>query len=92
MNLQLAQLIAGYEIVVAAESDQKVKDALIDGIKSHEAILESAVERLTPILEDMSNYLNGCNAVTKLDERILGPGNEVVLLGMDELENDYQKD
>ena len=89
INFQLSHLRASYELVAGAQKDPELKNSLLEGIKRHEAILEAAAEKLTPILEDLSDYLNACDAVTKIDERVLSPGNEVVLLGMDEYEKDY---
>lgn len=40
-------------------------------------------------LEFASNYMSNLDGVTMLDERVLSPGNQVVLLGMDEYETDY---
>lgn len=90
INFQLSHLIAAYENMSLINTGQ-VKDTILHGIKRHEAALQAAAEKLMPILEDLSNYQNACDAVTRLDERVLGPGNEVVLLGMDEYENDYEE-
>ncbi|SKA30111.1 hypothetical protein SAMN04488128_103224 [Chitinophaga eiseniae] len=61
-------------------------------ITRNESTLQRALSSLAPVLEDLGNYLNDCDAVAQLDIRALRVGNEVVLLGKDEYDIDYEDD
>lgn len=84
----ISQLILDTNIALPLAPDGSFKNIIEENLKSHSKVLDQAADILKDVVEAMSNYLNNIDAMTKMDERILRPGNEILLLGMDEYEND----
>lgn len=90
-NYQLSQLIAQFGFIAAGLPDgTPQKRNLIQAMECHQTVLDQALKNLGCVLEAIGNYVNGIDAVTQLDVRVTTPGNEVVLLGMDDLETNYE--
>jgi enamine deaminase RidA (YjgF/YER057c/UK114 family) len=88
-NYQLSQLIAGSTFAATMSGNKQFVEQVQAANEAHNAVLEQALQNLSTVLEAVGNYVNGIDAVTKIDIRVTTPGNEIVLLGMDELEKDY---
>lgn len=63
-----------------------------EGIKQRDAILAQTEDKLSDIMEDLGNYMNNNDCLTKIDERVTTVAFNIIQRGMDEVETIYPDD
>lgn len=63
-----------------------------EGIKARDEMLDSVVEKLSDIMEDMAELLNGQDAVCEIDIRVSSVPFEILRHGKDEVDTNYDED
>lgn len=66
--------------------------AIQDGLDANIEQMKEFSERATQLMSDIADTLNDCDVVTEIDQRITKVPFEVLVHGMDEVENDYLPD
>lgn len=58
-----------------------------DGIKQKDELLNSVVNKLGDIMEELGNCINNCDAICPIDERVTSEAFAIILHGKDDVES-----
>ena len=59
---------------------------MAERIKENEKVLNGTVERLSRLVEDLSNYMNGIDAVNPIDAKVALAANRILLFNQDDVD------
>lgn len=65
------------------------KQSLERGIKEREAFLNRKLKQLNKIVEELGNHMNNTDVISAIDVRITQAPMEILLHGMDDVEEEY---
>ncbi|CAG5001661.1 hypothetical protein DYBT9275_02715 [Dyadobacter sp. CECT 9275] len=67
------------------------KQIMAESLKNKQEFMAEMTKKLSDIVEEFGNYLNDNDIVCEIDMRINRAPCEILLLGMDECENSYDR-
>ena len=92
MNIMEAKLSPFNKILLATSGINYLASAiesLDDSQNERKEFLLKILADVTKAMEECMDFLNGCDAVLPVDERIMKVTSEILIFGMDDVELEY---
>jgi hypothetical protein len=94
----LNDVISNYKMIITVNSTpdspqtEFSKNVMAEGLKEKEDFIAEMVKKLSGVVEELADYLNGADMVCEIDQRINNVPCEILLLGKDLVERDYDNE
>ncbi|MCF2487504.1 hypothetical protein [Dyadobacter sp. CY347] len=91
-------VISDYQMIITVNStpdspqSESSKKIMSDGLKEKEDFMAEMANKLSGILEEFGDYINGCDMVCAIDMRIYNAPCDILLMGKDLVDHDYDNE